>query len=59
VHSGLTPLELAFRELIAGIRTPSGRVEINPKYSLDCAEARARWEAEHPEHCAEVRKHRS
>jgi hypothetical protein len=59
VHSGLTPLELWFRELIAGIKTPNGRVEVNPKYSLMCAADRARWEAAHPEHCAEVRKNRS
>ncbi len=56
--SNLTELELAFRALIAGVKTRSGRVEVNPSYSLQCQIARARWEAEHPEHCDEVRKNR-
>ncbi len=47
MHSGLTPLELAFRELIAGIRTPNGRTEVNPKYSLMCEQDRLAWEAKH------------
>ena len=59
VFTDLTEKELAFRELIAGEVTSSGRVEISPRYALECRAARARWEAEHPEHCAAVRRRRA
>ncbi len=48
--SNLTELELAFRALIAGVKTSSGRVEVNPSYSLQCQVARARWMAAHVEY---------
>ncbi len=50
VYAGRTDLEREFRELVEGIKTSSGRVEVNPVYSVWAAKVRAVWMREHVEY---------
>lgn len=50
----LTKKELEFRAIIAGVDNGRGRVEINPRYAVWCAAARAAWAIEHAAHVATV-----